>query len=82
MFDPFEMDFSNEVDIPACFEALSTIVVSDHTKVIKTRLHWWPRPMELQATLCSSACLDAIVVHIVSFPLCAMPTFFGASSFL
>jgi len=41
MFDPFEIDFSNKVDISACFEALLAIGVADRTKVIKTWLHGW-----------------------------------------
>ena len=36
MFDPFEIDFVNHVNLSACFEALLSIGVSERGKVIKT----------------------------------------------
>ena len=82
MFDPFEIDFTNKVDLSACFEALLSIGVPDRTKVIKTWLHGWATSSRIKGEFlfnCLLGCADA-TDSLSHYLQC--PRIFGAFSFL
>jgi hypothetical protein len=82
MFDPFEIDFSNKVDISACFEALLAIGVADRTKVIKTWLHGWATSHRIKGDSLFNCLLGCGGAKDSLSHYLQCPRIFGAFSFL
>ena len=82
MFDPFEIDFENQVNLSACFETLLSVGVSDRVKVIKTWLHGWATSHRIKGEFLYNCLLGCEGAEDSLAHYLQCPRIFGAFSFL